>query len=242
MINGFMELSLVDYPGKPACVIFTGGCNFNCPYCHNPSLINGKPNIAEFPEMSWQEIIDKIDKIKDKIEGIVVTGGEPTIHKKLEAFLLLLKESFDLPIKLDTNGTNHEMVKDLVHKGLVDYIAVDYKTILSKYKLCKANDDNVWEFMKTISFLTSGENTVDYEYRTTMVPGIISPKEVIETIMPDLMAYGVKRYALQQFSNEGVKNPHYAEKEPYTTEILQQLYEVLTVNLEETGVEIVKRF
>ncbi|MDP4206306.1 MAG: anaerobic ribonucleoside-triphosphate reductase activating protein, partial [Bacteroidota bacterium] len=118
-IGGFLKHTLTDYPGKIASIVFTKGCNFRCPYCHNPQLIENSDD-----ELSPEIVLQYICKNKDLLDGVVITGGEPTLHRGLKTFILKVRE-IGLSVKLDTNGTHPEVLKDLMRDHLIDYIAMD---------------------------------------------------------------------------------------------------------------------
>lgn len=170
-IGGFLPQSLIDYPGKIAAVVFTQGCNFRCGYCHNPALVLPKLFNASIDE---EEVLQSISQRAGWIDAVVVTGGEPTIHKDLPDFLQRLKKS-KLLIKLDTNGTHPQMLKYIIDNQLADYIAMDIKNILtpSAYgnviglKNCHVLLEKT---EKSIKMLKSSH--LEVEFRTTSIPGI----------------------------------------------------------------------
>ena len=164
-IGGFIKNSFIDYPGKISCVIFTSGCNFRCPYCHNFDLISDKKEVIDI--ISVYEFIESKNGL---IDGIVVSGGEPVMHHDIEDLLVILK-STGLPIKLDTNGSFPVKLKNILDKKLVDYVAMDIKTSPYRYYSGICNffvADNIIESINYIK--TSG---IDYEFRTTCVKPFI---------------------------------------------------------------------
>lgn len=189
-IVGVENNSFVDYPGKIAMVLFTEGCNFNCYYCHNRSIIRKSgAHVIYCPEL----IIKNLTKKKDFLDGIVISGGEPTIHQKLVDFLDDLKKSTNLPVKLDTNGSNPSMLRLILSKKLVDYIAMDIKAPKHKYKsicMCNVNTQDIDKSIKLI--MGSG---IDYEFRTTFVPNLYY--QDIDEIAT--WVSGAKNFALQQY-------------------------------------------
>lgn len=161
IINGFQKLTLLDYPGKMACIIFTGGCNYNCAYCHNRELLNCSNNEL----INEQEILDYLKKRKNILDGIVISGGEPTIQKDLVSFCKKVKK-LGVLIKLDTNGSNPKVIKELLDNNLIDYIAMDIKDSYSKYEdiiKLKPNIDNLKESIELIK-----NSNIDHEFRTTV--------------------------------------------------------------------------
>ena len=193
-IYGFQKLSLLDYPQKMSSLVFTGGCNFRCPFCHNRSLVFLNEQEGEIdPEY----IFEYLEKRKKMLDGICISGGEPLLHPGLENFIRKIKD-LGLLVKLDTNGSSYEKLKDLVEKGLVDYVAMDVKNIKSEYaKTIGLNEFDISEVEKCISYLK--ENHVDYEFRTTLV------KEFHENVDFKLMGEwlrGAKNYYLQNFEDK----------------------------------------
>lgn len=166
-ISGFQKLSLIDFPGKVACVVFTQGCLFRCGYCHNPELI---PSSASryIPEA---EILDYLEKNKRLLDGICITGGEPTLQKDLVDFIKSVKAR-GLDVKLDTNGIHPDTVALLLSENLLDYLAMDLKHTWDKYlEVIKLGDQRTIEkCQKTFSLMQSSE--IDHEFRTTILPSV----------------------------------------------------------------------
>ena len=161
-ICGLEKLTVTDYPGYVSCIIFTQGCNFNCPFCHNSSLIPfGKGIINE------NEIFTYLEKRKNILDGVVITGGEPLLQLNIKDFIKKIKD-IGLKVKLDTNGSNYKMLKELIDEGLIDYIAMDIKNDIPKYEQMtgfkKYNFNSVKNTIKLIE-----SSNIDYEFRTTMV-------------------------------------------------------------------------
>lgn len=166
LISGWIKTSLVDFPGKISTVIFTQGCNLNCFYCHNPELIDCEKTGKTYRE---DEILEYLIKRKGLVEGVVVTGGEPTIQKGLTYFLRRIK-SLDIKVKLDTNGTNPEVLRELISLKLVDYFAMDIKTDMTKMNFVYGSTFDAHVILKSIMLIKN--SGIDYEFRTTMAPGI----------------------------------------------------------------------
>ncbi len=189
IIDGFEELTLLDYPEHLACMIFTRGCNFKCPYCQNSSLIRYSKEPGKFSE---EEILEFLEKRKGKLEGIVISGGEPTIQVGLKDFIKKVKELGFL-VKLDTNGSNPKLLKDLINNNLVDYIAMDIKNDLDNYEQvtdCKVNIKAIKESINLIS-----KSKIDYEFRTTIMKEchkITNLKKILELVKKD-------KYYIQNF-------------------------------------------
>src|ERR1035437_6230862 len=134
-IKGFAPTSFIDYPGKVAAVIWTPGCNFRCPFCYNVGLVLNQPSLPSFSEM---EIMNRLQKEKDFLDGLVVTGGEPTLQPDLIDFLIKIKVK-NIPVKLDTNGSQPEVLEKLINQGLIAYIALDIKAPLQPEKYSRAS-------------------------------------------------------------------------------------------------------
>ena len=171
LIAGFQKISLIDYPNKAAAVVFTGGCNFNCFYCHNREIIN-KSNIPQSMIIPEEEVFNFLKKRVNKLDAVSITGGEPTMHSDLPDFIRKIKEAGFL-VKLDSNGTNPEMLKKLIKENLVDYLAMDIKAPLtwSDYKkVIRVENKNIFDkVLESVEILKEGK--VQYEFRTSMVAG-----------------------------------------------------------------------
>lgn len=206
-IKGFIETSFIDWPGNLASVLFTGGCNFRCPFCHNSDLVL---NHARMPSIPKRHVIATLRRFGKWVNRVVVTGGEPTLQPGLPGFLENLKESGFL-IKLDTNGSNPELLKDLARRGLVDYVAMDVKGPLVRYdRWCGVKVD-VEKIEESIKFLL--ECPVEYEFRMTLVPFLHREQDaydVAEEIKP------ARRLVIQTFIPRNTLNPAFGEVKPFT--------------------------
>ncbi|MDP4197695.1 MAG: anaerobic ribonucleoside-triphosphate reductase activating protein [Bacteroidota bacterium] len=170
----FQKVSLIDYPGKISSVIFTQGCNFRCGFCHNPQLV--LPELFE-KTITKEEIFEYLKRRKGKIEAVVVTGGEPSIHQDLPDLLKEIKE-LGYCVKLDTNGTNPKMLKDIINNKFVDFIAMDIKTVPEKYDdLCgvKVNINDVIESINIIK-----NSSIEKQFRITLVKGYHTKSDLEE--------------------------------------------------------------
>jgi pyruvate formate lyase activating enzyme len=193
-INGFQKLTLLDFPGKVACIVFTPGCNFRCPFCHNASLVTH----IDGERIEEEEILSYLKKRQGLLDGVVVTGGEPTLQGDLADFLGKVK-ALGYAVKLDTNGTSPEKLKILVEKGLVDYVAMDIKNTAAKYPVTAGCGSAVLgKVEESIDFLLA--DTVDYEFRTTVTAELHTPQD-IGNIAKRIK--GAKRYFLQNFIDSG---------------------------------------
>lgn len=189
--GGFQKLTVLDYPGQVACIVFTKGCNFRCPFCHNSLLVEGK--CETYKE---EEILLFLEKRKNVLDGIVISGGEPLMHD-IESFLVKVKE-LGYKIKIDTNGTYPKKLKNLVEKGLVDYVAMDIKNVCEKYPKTSGTDVSYNIIEESMEFLLSGK--VDYEFRTTVLEEFHTTQD-IENIAKKIS--GAKRYFIQNFVDSG---------------------------------------
>lgn len=216
-IGGFQPTSLIDYPGTVSAVVFTVGCNFRCPYCHNPELVLESPE-RFIPE---EELLAFFEKRKGTLPAVTVTGGEPTMQADLLDFLARLKGMGYL-VKLDTNGTHPQMLKEAVLRKLVDYVAMDIKAPLSKYEQVTASAVNEEKIRESVSFLIDGD--AEYEFRTTVVKGLLSPED-IRNIGGEIK--GASRYFLQQFTPAKTLHPAFHSALSYTGEELEAFAEEL---------------
>ena len=211
VIGGFQKTSLLDFPGKIASIVFTQCCNFRCGYCHNPELNTEKRAANDLSSScSVQEFFDFLDIRKGKLDGIVVTGGEPTLQKGLYQFLFEIKNKGFL-IKLDTNGSNPEILKTVVTDGLVDYVAMDTKAPFDKYHEVIKTRIPLEKIKESIDFLLSGK--VDYEFRTTVVKEQLSFDD-FEKI--GQLIKGAKRYYLQKFEPSKTLDAKFMDYTSYT--------------------------
>jgi len=215
IIGGLQKTSLIDFPGKVSCVCFVSGCNFRCPYCHNPDLVQ-HPGNAFLDENSF---LDFVRERQGFLDGVVISGGEPTLQNDLPAFVSRIKKA-GYAVKVDTNGSHPHMIRDLIEKRLVDYIAMDIKTDPSLYPLFMKrgiDPDCIRSSIKLI--MASG---IPYEFRTTCVRPIVDAGAV-ETIAR--LIQGSFLYVLQNFSQARVLQPDFFEnrKAGYDQEEMMQL-------------------
>jgi pyruvate formate lyase activating enzyme len=213
-IRGIQKVSMIDFPGKLAPTVFLGKCNFRCPFCHNPELVlDTEQNL-----ISEEDFFKFLEEKEKWLDGVCITGGEPTLNPDLPEFIKKLK-ALGLAVKLDTNGTNPGMLKELIKKKMLDYVAMDIKAPLEKYDeiTCVAVDKNaIQESVRLIM-----ESGVDYEFRTTVVPELFNIEDALKI---SSWIKGAKRYYLQQFSTENaLLNPEFRKKATYTREMLQEI-------------------
>lgn len=192
-ISGLQKLTLLDFPQVVSCIVFTQGCNFRCPFCHNSTLVEGEPE----EEISAEEIFEFLKKRKGLLDGVVITGGEPLIQKDIRDFAEKLKEMGYL-VKLDTNGTNPQKLKELVEAKLIDYVAMDIKNSPEGYEKATGVATLLDKITESKEFLLKA--TVPYEFRTTVVKGIHTKENLISLAE---WIKGAEQYFLQQYKDSG---------------------------------------
>lgn len=214
-IKGLFKTSLVDYPGKVTAVVFTGGCNLRCGYCHNPDLA---ANSDELEKIDDEEVFSFLNKRRGLLDAVTVSGGEPTLDRGLFDFLRRVR-SMGFLVKLDTNGFSPSVVEQCISEGLLDYVAVDLKTSPAKYPVLTKRDLDFSDIVSTLDIIRS--SGIDYETRTTCVPGFVT----IEDIKLAGEAVGrVKNWYLQQFVNTHTLIDPEAEKlSPYPVRYLEMM-------------------
>ena len=198
--SGFQKLTLLDYPEKTACTLFTAGCNFRCPFCHNAGLVTHIDNSNFFTE---EYVLDYLKKRTGILDGICITGGEPLMHKELPEFIKKVKDLGYL-VKLDTNGSYPDRLVALIDSGLIDYVAMDIKNTQEKYnETAECSIEDLRSVIKSVEILK--QNKIDYEFRTTVVKEyheVEDVKKIAEWIAP------ASKYFLQNFIDSGdiIKN------------------------------------
>lgn len=190
IIAGMQKLTLLDYPGHMACIIFTKGCNFNCSFCQNSGLIC---NAEDDDCISESEVLAYLEKRKKVLDGLVISGGEPTVQKGLKEFIIKVK-NLGLKVKLDTNGYNPSLLKELLNENLLDYVAMDVKADMKGYQNVIGKGIITEKILESINILIN--SSIDYEFRTTIIKGIHD----IEKIKEILELIGTKsKYYIQNF-------------------------------------------
>lgn len=216
---GMINQSLVDYPGEIAAVLFTRGCNLRCPFCHNPDLLV-KPRILVKP-LDIEEIIDALLKRRGFLDGAVISGGEPTLNEGLPLDIKRIK-SIGFLVKLDTNGTNPAMLQSLIDQDYLDYVAMDIKSPLDyrKYRAAcgRLSSEDFFSIRSSIHLLRNSGTTV--EFRTTVVPVLHTPEDIIEIAQ---YIEGAELYTLQQFNPRVTLEPGYGHVAPYSREEMQSI-------------------
>ena len=194
-IHGLQKLTLLDYPGKTACTVFTGGCNFRCPFCHNALLVT---DIDSSQTYSEEEILDFLSKRTGLLDGVCITGGEPLMNGDIADFIKKIKE-MGYSVKLDTNGTFPERLKTLLENNLIDYVAMDIKNSKDKYAITAGiKNVNISDIERSINLLKSSD--IDYEFRTTVVNEFHTEADILKIAE---WIKGAKKYFLQNFEDSG---------------------------------------
>jgi pyruvate formate lyase activating enzyme len=240
LIGGIHRFSLIDYPSKISCIIFTPGCNFRCPFCHNPELVDpGNFKERVLPDVFFSFLRGR----QGKLDGVVITGGEPTLQDDLADFIARIKELGFL-VKLDTNGSNPRMLASLLKNKLLDYVAMDVKAPAALYAKVAGlsesseagdakNTATVIEAVQTsISILLKSK--IDYEFRTTVVEGLLSEKDILEI---GCTIAGAKKYVLQRFVASKTLHPEFEQASSLPDPILQKLEEKLAAG----GLQVIRR-
>jgi len=211
-IKGFIDISLIDWDQKITSVIFLPNCNLRCPYCYNTSLVL---HPEKLPTIPFQDIETYLQKNRDWIDGVVITGGEPTLRGDLPDLCQTLRR-LDLLVKLDTNGTNPEIIRGLLNNELVDYVAMDIKAPLTEQKYHNASGIHTKQLIEKIRETTNIllKSTIEHEFRTTIVPTIHDPKD-IQKICHQIK--GCKKYVLQNYkANAETLNPNFKNLKPFS--------------------------
>lgn len=213
-IGGLQKLTLIDYPQKPACTVFLAGCNFRCPWCHSPGLVVPE-KIEKSPKLKEEDFFKFLKKRKGLLEGVVICGGEPTVNKDLPDLIKKIKD-LGYQVKLDTNGSNPKMIERLLEEDLLDYIAMDLKAPLADYKKATGVNLDPKLLRRSIQLIKS---MPDYEFRTTLVPGIHTKKDLL-SIAKEIE--GSRNYFLQTFRGKVTINNSYQEKNSFTKEEMKE--------------------
>jgi pyruvate formate lyase activating enzyme len=227
IFGGLEKFSLIDYPGKSCAIAFTVGCNFRCPYCHNPELVVTTSETVTIP---GKIILNFLKTRVGKLDALTITGGEPTLHTDLLAYIQKVKHLGFL-IKLDSNGTRPDVLKQALERKLVDYIAMDVKAPLRKYAGVVARPVAEEKIKESIALLKN--SGIDYEFRTTIVRSQLSKKDILE--IGDVVS-GARRYYLQKFVPGKLNNPAYVKEHTYSDEELEVLQKEIAKKVQMCGI------
>jgi pyruvate formate lyase activating enzyme len=216
-IGGLQKTSLQDYPEEVSSIIWTIGCNFSCPFCYNTDLVYG--NIEEISE---DEVLSFLEKRKKLIDGLVISGGEPFLQKDLKNFCKKVKK-LDYKIKIDTNGTFPNKLKELIDEKLVDYIAMDVKAPKRKYEKLAGVKTDVKKIEKSVGIIKNSD--ISYEFKTTFIPSLLEKKDIIDIAK---WLKDSKKFYLQQFKNNfSLVSSKLQEVKPYSTaELIETLNDI----------------
>jgi len=215
-LGGLQRSSLIDYPKKVCAIVFTIGCNFRCPYCHNPELVD--ETAEEVPEDDFFSFL--VSRV-GLLDAVTITGGEPTMHKDLIAFITRIKELGFL-VKLDSNGTRPDVLETLIDQQLVDYVAMDIKAPLQKYEQTIARPVDIEKIRDSINLLI--QDKVSYEFRTTVVKALLSPEDFHRI---GALIQGAKQYYLQRFVPTKLLNPGFRKKVTYSDAEFNELQTIM---------------
>lgn len=215
-IGGLQKVTMIDYPGKVACILYTIGCNFRCPYCHNPSLVDETTE-----EIPYSDILSFLKERQGLLDGVVITGGEPTLHSDLIERIEEIKKLGYL-VKLDTNGTRPAFLKKIIDKDIIDYIAMDVKAPVEMYPLTVGRAVCADTLRQSISLIIN--SGIEYEFRTTVVKSLLKPED-IEQIGKEIR--GARRYYLQKFSSGKILNPQFGNKVTYSNDEFRELKKMM---------------
>ncbi len=217
LIGGFQKFSLVDYPGKICAIVFTQGCNFRCPYCHNPELVDFKHRKTNFNE----EVFSFLEKRKGRLDAVEITGGEPTLQQDIIEFLRRIKNMGYL-VKIDSNGSYPTVIEKLINLRIVDYLALDIKAPLEKYQEITHSNVNPSEIKKSIELIM--ESGLNYEFRTTIVKSQLSKEDIVKI---GKLINGARLYVLQKFVASKVLDPNFLGEATYSDVEFKRLKSVL---------------
>ncbi|MCM8808938.1 MAG: anaerobic ribonucleoside-triphosphate reductase activating protein [Candidatus Omnitrophica bacterium] len=217
-IGALQKTSLIEFPGIISCIVFTQGCNFRCPYCHNPELVLPEKFTEIIPEGFFFSFLEKR---KRYLEGVCITGGEPTIHEDIKDFIKKIKD-MGYKVKIDTNGSNPEIIEGLLKENLIDYISLDLKGPLEKYKIITGVEIETDKILKSIELIKNSE--IDYEIRTTVVKKqiLFEDFEKIGEIIE-----GCKKYYLQKFIPSKHVNEDFIKEQTYTDDEFHRIKEIM---------------
>lgn len=243
IIGGLQRTTLIDFPGRVACTVFISGCNFRCPFCYSPELVLSE-KIVKHPEVAQKDFFSFLKKRKGLLDGVVICGGEPTLNKDLPNFCAKIKK-LDFLVKLDTNGSNPEMLRDLIRKKLINYVAMDIKQSHSpaggtrsklksksqKYDKATGVKINLNKIKESVEIIKN--SGIDYEFRTTVVPTIHDKKDIFEIAK---WLSPAKKYYLQNFRPEKNLNPNFGKIRPYSLKWLEDVKKEIEKFFEICGV------
>lgn len=218
-ISGIQKFTTLDFPGRVACIVFTAGCNFRCGFCHNPEfVVPEKIQKIQDTFIPKEAVFNFFEKREGLLDGVVISGGEPTMMPDLLDFIKDAREKFSYEIKLDSNGNKPEVLEKVIDENLVDYIAMDIKSDIENYKELVKGVVDTDKLQQSINLLK--QNKVEYEFRTTLIKGVHT-KEILKN-MADL-ASGAKNYYLQEYRNSHTLDPDFVQYDAFSDSEMEQI-------------------
>ncbi|MFH0973161.1 MAG: anaerobic ribonucleoside-triphosphate reductase activating protein [Patescibacteria group bacterium] len=228
LIGGLQKFSVLDYPGHISAIIFTKGCNFKCQFCYNPMLVY--PSKKDHTLILENDLFYFLKKRIGKLDSVVITGGEPTVQQDLPKFIQKIKK-LNYLVKLDTNGTNPEMLKNLIQKNLINYIAMDIKAPLEKYNQITGVEVDFNKIQKSIKIIM--QSNLPYEFRTTVVPKFLDAEDIKKI---GELIQGAKKWFLQNFkSNTDLVNKKLENKSAFLNKKMKEMCEVGKLYVRQCG-------
>ena len=228
ILGGYQRLTLIDYPGKIATTVFTVGCSFHCPFCHNPELVDSRHSIVN--SNLEKEFFDFLKKRKGKLEGVCITGGEPTIQPDLIDFIKKVKKS-GFKIKLDTNGSRPDVLKKLLDAKMLDFVAMDIKNSIKRYNNTIGNKVDIDRIKLSVDLIRNSR--LPHEFRTTVVPGLHSEKDFDEIAK---WLKGAETYYLQEYREFRILDPRLKKKTKGKKIDLEKIKEKIKNNFGKVGI------
>lgn len=227
-IKALEKFATKDFPGTISSTVFLGGCNFRCPFCHNADLVLRPESL---PGLSLDLFVCFLDARQGWLEGVCVSGGEPLLQDHLEDFLSVIKER-NLLIKLDTNGSRPDRLKSLLEEGLVDFVAMDVKAPLERYREVTRSAVSELDIVRSIGLIKN--SGLDHLFRTTVVPGLVGSEDVVRI---GREMGGARRYQIQQFFPQDAIDPHYRHVLPFCREEVLAMADSVRFYFDEVKVE-----
>jgi pyruvate formate lyase activating enzyme len=230
-IGGYQKLTLIDFPGTLATTVFTVGCNFRCPFCHNPELVLGAGQVASGTEnKTEQEFFAFLEKRKGKLEGVCITGGEPTLQPDLVDFVKKVR-AMGFLVKLDTNGARPDILKKLLDLKLLDFVAMDIKNQLKNYEKTVGVKVDTKRIELSVELIRNSR--LPYEFRTTVVPGIHTEKDFVAIAK---WLSGAQAYYLQEYREDVILDKNLKRKTKGRKVDLEKIQSAIAKNFEKMGI------
>ncbi|KAF0158987.1 MAG: pyruvate formate lyase activating enzyme [Syntrophaceae bacterium] len=221
-IGGLQKVSLIDYPGKISAIIFTQGCNFRCPYCHNPELVEQK---LYRPCLSEKDILAFLTTRQGKLDAVTITGGEPTLQKDLIPFIKKIR-NMGFAVKLDSNGSQPDVLASMIQERLLDFVALDVKAPIEKYQSVVQIPVAIDVIRESIRLVLKAK--IQHEFRTTILASLLTAKDILAIVRE---IAGAKRYALQKFQPARTLNKRYIQEKTYSDEEFLKIKKQLEKNV-----------